>query len=257
MKLNFPKSLRSKIKKLSIEDILQILLVTTAVLIVITIINPRFTAPLYGINPAPLTAYFDVFVRYGTFIFIYFTLIPILILWLAKRRLKEKWNPRSGFLSLVASLFVLTTIFFVVPGPIYENPFNVPWFETPDTGEKFKQMYETAHEFCENRVDVFYKPTSPCSVEDLKPTLETIKDELESKGSDVKVYIWCAGENETSCEEYKRGEYTQEDVKNLSEEYGLKTLPTVVVGCKYNMRGIFGAEDYKQIICEKFNECDL
>ena len=249
--------LRSRIKRVSIEDVLQILIVATAVLVVITIFDRNLTIPAWGVGGIPpWQAFFDIFVRYGIFNFTYFTLIPVFILWVAKTRLKKRWNPRNGGFLLIISLAVLTTIFFVMPGAIYGNPLNLPWPEYAPSISPLKEVYEIEHEFCGKRLDFFYRPT--CGVDKLTPELETIKNQLEASGSDTEFYVWCASENETLCEDYQNGKYTLEDVADLSKEYNLKSLPSLVIGCKYVARGGgFGLEEWKELLCEKINECDL
>lgn len=260
MKLFFLKKIWSKIKQVRIEDLLQILLIATVVLIATAIIKPDLVGPSYGTGP-PLTAYFDVFVRYGRFIFIYFTLIPILILWLVKKALKEKWNPKTGFSFLILSLLVLIMIYSIVPGPIHRNPFNIPEYKSllydsvSDAVEKFQKIEEIEHDFCGKRIDFLY--SAGCSVNKLTPVLETIKNELEDKDSEIEFYVWCASTDEKPCEEYEKGEYDRNDVVNLYKEYNLKSLPALVLGCKHVASGKFELEEYKKLICEKLNECDL
>jgi|GEM_PF-4275893 len=262
-KLN--KNLIERVRGVRVEELLQILLVATVVLIIATVIDPKLLNPLWGKGNPPLYAYFDIFIRFGVFGPVLFTLISVFVVWIVKLVIKNNFNFRRGLLSFIAGIFVLGVLFAVIPGPVYGNPFDVPEFlfnplnVTNDEleYEQFKEINTTDHEFCSDRIDLFYSPGSSCSSEVIEPALETIKNELEAKGSDVKVYMWCAGKDEESCEEYKSGVYTREYVKNLSDEYRVKTLPTVVVGCKYNMRGVFTLEEYKQTICEKLNECGL
>lgn len=265
MKLYFFRGLWSKIKKIRIGDILQVLIVATIALVIATIISPQLIGPTYGAGKLPIYAYFDTFVRYGVFIFIYFTLIPVLVLWLGKKVFKKIWSWKVGVLLLAVSLAGLTAIYFILPGPLHGNPLNISWlaFLTGPSPEKTQKITETGQEFCGERIDFLYSPS--CVVNKLTPTLETIKNDLEQKGSGEKFYVWCvAGEKSpcktaenVTCEAYERGEYTPEDVTKLYDDYGLTNLPALVLGCKYNLSGEFELEDYKRIICEKLGECDL
>lgn len=249
--------LGSRIKEISIGDVLQILIVATVVLIIITIFDRNLTIPAWGMGGTPpWQAFFDIFVRYGMFNFTYFALIPVLVLWVAKARLKKRWNPKKGVFLLTTSLAVLTTIFLVMPGTMYGNPLNLPWPESTLPSETFKEVSETEHEFCGKRLDFLYRPT--CKVNKLTPELETIKNQLEARGSDTEFHVWCVSDNETLCEEYQTGEYTQQDVKDIIEEYEISSLPVLVIGCKYLARGGgFELEDYKELFCEKIDECEL
>ena len=131
---------------------LQILLIATVVLIAVAIVEPGLVGPSYGTGP-PATAYFDVFVRYGRFIFVYFTLLPILVLWLVKKGLKERWNPKTGFSFLILSLFVLTTIHFIAPGPLHGNPFNVPYqVYTASSSDTLSQFLFIPSTYLPNRI---------------------------------------------------------------------------------------------------------
>lgn len=123
------KNFLSKLRKVSIEDILQILLVGMVILIIVTILKPDLTGFSYGSKKLSAKSYFDVFVRYGTFIYFYFTFIPVLVLWIVKKGLKEKWNFKTGLSFLILSIIVLAIIYYIAPGPLHGNRFfNIPDF---------------------------------------------------------------------------------------------------------------------------------
>lgn len=268
MKLTFLKNIWSKIKKVRVEDALQLVAITAVVLVVVSVFTPELTGP--GYHPtAPLRAYFDIFVREGNFVYVYFTFIPLLVLWLVKKFLKKReWNFKTKLLFLIPTLAVLIAVYLVFPGPGYGNPLNIAWLEWftyPVDSSKVNYFVETEKEFCNQRLDFFYNPgCTGCTQTSEEPQSEgqlskvaVVQKQLAEKNSPIEFNVWCAGASEDACKEYGEGKYTLKDVKKLALRLYVDSLPVFVIGCKYQAQGKYELEEYKGLICEYLNECDL
>ncbi|UCC91725.1 MAG: hypothetical protein JSV39_00415, partial [Candidatus Aenigmatarchaeota archaeon] len=93
----------------TIEDILKILILSSIIIFVIGTINTTSIFPSY-VSGLQAIYYFDILVRSGTFLPIWFLLLPSVTYWATK-----KYKRRTRYLAAALALAAAVVIYLVAP----------------------------------------------------------------------------------------------------------------------------------------------
>nr|MCK4930071.1 hypothetical protein [Nanoarchaeota archaeon] len=92
-----------------VEDVLKILGITSIIILIVGIINPRLAFPYYVSN-LKIIYYFDALVKRGSFLPIWFLLLPTLAYWMTK---KSKKGVR--YLASALALAIAVVVYLLAP----------------------------------------------------------------------------------------------------------------------------------------------
>jgi hypothetical protein len=109
-------SLGAKLAKFNIGDLLLIVAGVLVIMIAAAILRPdALGIQIKQLPKVPVPYYFDFFVRSTAFRFLFFALIPLLIIWIAKLFAKKQWNFKKFAGWAVIGVAVMLLIYFIAP----------------------------------------------------------------------------------------------------------------------------------------------
>jgi len=120
-------------KKIRVEDLLLIVVGILVFMIIITVAHysyPGEEIPKQALSGASIRYYFDVFVKGTSYKYIFFVLIPLLVVWIAKLSQKKTWNIKKSLLWVGIGVVLMLLIYFSVPSKTGLE--EIPATETPD-----------------------------------------------------------------------------------------------------------------------------
>ena len=127
------KSLLNWLKKIRVEDLLLIVVGILVFMIIITVTHysyPGEELPKQALSGASIRYYFDVFVKGTTFKYVFFVLVPLLVVWVAKLFQKKTWNIKKSLLWVGIGVVIMLLVYFSSPSKTGLE--NIPASETPD-----------------------------------------------------------------------------------------------------------------------------
>jgi len=126
-------SLPGLIAKIKVEDLLLLVGGITILMIIITIGHyslPGNEFPFKSLEGLSIIYLFEMFIKSTSYKYIYFVLVPLLVVWIAKLFQKKTWNTKKAGLWLGIGIVVMLLIYFSVPTKTgFEH---IPAAETPD-----------------------------------------------------------------------------------------------------------------------------
>ncbi|MBW2991533.1 hypothetical protein KY348_07585 [Candidatus Woesearchaeota archaeon] len=121
----------SKIK-IRVEDLLLVVVGVLVLMIIVTIGHyslPGETSPFKGAKGLSFLFVIASFIRTTTYRYVFFLLVPLLVVWIAKLFQKKTWNIKKSLIWLGIGIIVMLLIYFSIPTqtglekiPASENP---------------------------------------------------------------------------------------------------------------------------------------